>query len=81
MPHPPEVLKGELAKIKKKLISIDNEIKKLQSKSKIEKDIGVKKDAKSSTDKVRELQVDKRELQKLQEKVEKELKQAEKKSK
>jgi Zn-dependent metalloprotease len=81
MPRTPEMLKEELGKIRKKLVAIDKEVKKHQSKSKIALDIGVKKDAKTSEEKVRDLLMEKRELKKLQEKVEKELKAVEKKAK
>jgi hypothetical protein len=73
MAQPPEVLKQELGKIKKKLASINKELKKMQSKNRLEKENGSKKDAKNCDSKVRDLLIAKHEFQSLRDKVEQDL--------
>jgi prefoldin subunit 5 len=79
MGRPVEAIKADLDKIKKKLTSIENEIRQLQHKKKTESTLGRKKDAESIEDKIKDLNITKRDLEKLQEKTEKELKAAGKK--
>jgi hypothetical protein len=69
----PEKMKQEFDNVSKKIIQLDNQLKKIGSGKRIEVKYGVKKVSEEQERKMKELQTEKKELLKRKEKLMKEL--------